>query len=92
MKVEVYDDKFSVGHFILGILTFKFPYLFIIFFFYELIEFAYKYGRKEEKPEHFIGDCMEYFTGIACMFLLDKFGLSPDKVVQIFSKLFGGLI
>ena len=90
MKVDIFDDKHSLSHFILGILTFKKAYLFVIFFFYQLIELCYKSAKKRETPEHFIGDCFEYFAGIACMFLLDKFGFSPDKVIQIFSKLLGG--
>ncbi|RLF78874.1 hypothetical protein DRN38_06675 [Thermococci archaeon] len=92
MEIEVFDDKHSFSHFILGIATFKKPYLFVIFFFYELVEFCYKYGRKEERPEHFIGDCFEYFAGISAIFLLSQFGFTLEKVIQIFTKLLGGLI
>lgn len=61
-EVVLFDDWFSIGHFILGFLTFfssKFAWIFI---FYELIEFLYK---KEEKAKNFVGDLIEFFLGIA---------------------------
>jgi len=70
MKVEIYDDKFSIGHTLLGILAYFHISFFIIFLFYELIEFCYKYGRKEETPAHFVGDLCEFFIGYSFVSLL----------------------
>ena len=70
MKVEIYDDKFSIGHTILGILAYFHISFFIIFLFYELIEFCYKYGRKEETPANFVGDLSEFFIGYSFISLL----------------------
>jgi len=70
MKVELYDDFFSIGHTLLGILAYFHISFFIIFLFYELIEFCYKYGRKEETPANFVGDLCEFFIGYSFISLL----------------------
>ena len=70
MKVEIFDDKFSIGHVFLGFLAYFHISFFIIFLFYELIEFCYKYGRKEETPANFIGDLCEFFIGYSLISLL----------------------
>jgi len=63
MKVELFDDFFSIGHTLLGILAYFHISFFIIFLFYELIEFCYKYGRKEETLANFVGDLCEFIIG-----------------------------
>lgn len=72
MQIVVFDDRNSLAHVILGILTTLWLGFFIIFVFYELIEFCYKYARKEETPAHFIGDLAEYFIGYSLIKLLQQ--------------------
>ena len=79
MNVEILDDKFSFGHIALGALTYFAHWLFIVFLFYEIIEFIWKYGHdKKEKPANFIGDLMEYFLGLGMIqILIWSIHLSP---------------
>ena len=63
MRIEVFDDYPSVGHFLLGACSLFIPHLFFIFFAYELIEFCFKKKRKLEKAQDFIGDLFEYMFG-----------------------------
>ena len=63
MKVEVFDDYQSIGHFLLGISSVFIPQIFYIFLAYELIEFCLKKGKKKEKAWNFIGDLLEFFMG-----------------------------
>jgi len=64
MKIELFDDFFSLFHLPLGFLTFFFPKIFFIFFFYELVEFAYKNRKKVEEPaSNYIGDIVEFLLG-----------------------------
>ena len=71
MKVEVFDDYQSIGHFLLGISSVFIPPIFYFFLAYELIEFCLKKGKKREKARNFIGDLLEFFMGlgIACLSL-----------------------
>ena len=71
MKVEVFDDYQSIGHFLLGISSVFIPPIFYFFLAYELIEFCFKKGRKREKARNFIGDLFEFFmgVGITCLAL-----------------------
>jgi len=71
MKIEIFDDKFSIGHFVLGALTPLYPKVFLIFLFYEMIEFIYKhkFKKKREKVANFLGDLTEYFWGNSFIFL-----------------------
>jgi len=74
MEVSVFDDKKSLAHFFLGSLAaalqeWKYV-IFIIFLFYELIEFMLK--SPKEKAEHFVGDLMEFSFGTAFITLLWK--------------------
>ncbi|MGP3667610.1 MAG: hypothetical protein ACKD6N_03540 [Candidatus Bathyarchaeota archaeon] len=62
MKVEVFDDVWSLIHTVLGVLTLIFPLIFVLFIFYEFIEFILK--RPKEKFEFFIGDILEYSLGL----------------------------
>ena len=63
MRVEVFDDYQSIGHFLLGISSVFIPQIFYIFLAYELIEFCLKKGKKREKTRNFIGDLLEFFMG-----------------------------
>jgi len=65
LKVEVFDDWFSLGHFVLGALTPLSLLFFVAYFFYQLIEFFYKYPRKEEKIGNFVGDLIEFLMGVS---------------------------
>jgi len=65
MEIEVFDDLFSLGHLIFGVLTVIFPIFFLLFFVYELLEFIYKYPRKREGVRDFIGDLFEFLVGVA---------------------------
>jgi len=56
----VFDDWYSIGHTILGILASFFWFLIIIFFIYELIEFCFK---KKEKKADYVGDILEFSLG-----------------------------
>ena len=62
MKLEVFDDKKSLGHTIAGAISFFLPVVFIIFIFYEIVEHIYKAGK--EKPANFLGDVVEYLFGL----------------------------
>jgi len=63
MRVEVFDDWLSVGHAALGAISVFMPIIQVIFWGYEVIEFAYKRGRKKEKVGEFVGDLMEFLVG-----------------------------
>ena len=65
MRVEVWDDKFSIGHTILGAIAYFLPVVWAIFLAYEVIEFAYKRRRRKEPPANFIGDLLEFAFGMA---------------------------
>ena len=71
MRVEVFDDYQSIGHFLLGVSSVFIPQIFYFFLAYELIEFCIKKGRKREKARNFIGDLLEFFmgSGITCLAL-----------------------
>ena len=64
MKVEVFDDYPSIGHFLLGVSSLFIPQIFYFFFAYELIEFCFKKKKKREKTRDFIGDLFEFFMGV----------------------------
>ena len=70
MKVEVFDDGWSIGHALLGALSIAFPPLAIIFFGYELITFCIKRKKRGEKVRQFIGDLFEFLigAGLAALF------------------------
>lgn len=65
MKIEVFDDWFSVGHLFLGGLAFLTPSAFIFFLTYQFVEFCVKHSRKEETVENFLGDLCEFLLGLA---------------------------
>jgi len=68
MKLEVFDDKHSLIHFLCGVLSYFWLSIFIIFIFYEIIEFIYKKGK--EKPQNFLGDVAEFLFGLGLATLL----------------------
>lgn len=68
MWIDVFDDKLSIFHFVLGILAYFYPVFFIVFLFYELIEHLY-IGRRD----HFFGDLTELIYGFAFTRLLILF-------------------
>jgi len=63
MRVEVFDDYPSIGHFLLGVSSLFIPQIFYFFFAYELIEFCFKKKKKLEKAQDFIGDLLEFTFG-----------------------------
>lgn len=63
MEVEVFDDFKSIIHVIAGGICYLIPLLFIIFAFYEFIEFLYK----REKTEHYCGDILEFCLGYTAL-------------------------
>ena len=65
MKVEIFDDWFSIGHFLLGGFAVLTPAAFIFYLFYQFLEFCWKRPRREEKVENFLGDLCEFFLGLA---------------------------
>lgn len=71
MNIEIFDDPASLIHFILGILTYFFPVLLVVFLFYEFIEFIYRHRKKHpEKLKCFLGDVTEYLLGISFISLV----------------------
>ncbi len=60
MRVEVFDDWYSVGHAIAGLFAPVFWPLVIVFFAYELIEFCLK---KKERKADYVGDILEFSFG-----------------------------
>ncbi|WP_456477895.1 hypothetical protein [Geoglobus ahangari] len=65
MIVRVFDDRLSLLHIPAGIVSYFFPAFFVVFVFYELIEFTFKAEKREEKAENFVGDLFEFFAGVS---------------------------
>jgi hypothetical protein len=65
LKVEIFDDWFSIGHLLLGGFAVLTPAAFILYLFYQFVEFCWKRPRKEEVVENFLGDLTEFFLGLA---------------------------
>ena len=63
MRVELFDDYFSVGHALLGAASIMLPAMSIIFFGYELITFCLKRKKRGEKVGEFVGDLFEFLSG-----------------------------
>jgi hypothetical protein len=73
MKVEVFDDRNSFSHLVLGFLTLTNLSFFVLIVFYEIIEFTYKNRKRVEEPvANFIGDLFEYFCGLSFAYLLKE--------------------
>jgi len=63
MKIEVFDDWYSIGHLIVGVFSYFFVPIFVVFLFYELVEKMFK--ERKEKVSTFLGDLCEFFIGVA---------------------------
>jgi len=63
MRIEVFDDEKSIGHFLLGVSSVFIPYFFFGFLAYEVIEFCFKKKKRKEKAQDFIGDLFEFTFG-----------------------------
>ena len=63
MQVNVFNDWFSLGHLVLGLLTPVSLLFFLGFLLYELVEFMYKKPKGKEKVEDFLGDLFEFMFG-----------------------------
>jgi glucose uptake protein GlcU len=68
MKVVVFDDWYSVVHYIIGVVSYFIPLLAIIFFAYQLIE----HFVKHESADFTVGDCFEFCLGFAVSGLAHK--------------------
>ena len=74
MKIEVFDDWRSIVHVLVGALTLFAPLIFPAYVAYELVEFCERYAKyKKREVRAYIGDMLEYFTGIAVMSLITLF-------------------
>lgn|GEM_PF-1273277 len=72
MKIEIFDDWFSIGHLFLGGFAVLTPIAFIIYICYQFTEFCFKNRgkRKEEKVANFLGDICEFLIGLAFFYLM----------------------
>lgn len=66
MQIEIFDDKSSFVHFACGVLSYFFPFIFVIFIFYEIIE----YKIVNEKEANFLGDIVEFLIGLGITSLI----------------------
>jgi len=72
MRIEIFDDKHSLSHLILGGLACKIPFITPLFLLYEVVEFCYKRKRKKETVQHFIGDLVEFMLGFGYGYLTSQ--------------------
>lgn len=63
MRVYVFDDKMSLLHLPVGVLSYFFPVLLVVFFGYEFVEFMFK--SPKEKAANFCGDLLEFMLGVS---------------------------
>lgn len=63
MRVNVFDDRSSIVHFILGILCYFWIWIFVLFWTYEFVEHAYK--RTLKQKDYYFGDIFEFMLGVA---------------------------
>jgi F0F1-type ATP synthase assembly protein I len=68
MKVIIFDDWYSVVHYIIGIVSYFIPLFAIIFFIYQLIERFINH----ESAEFTLGDCFEFCLGFTVFGLAHK--------------------
>lgn len=61
LRVEVFDDLYSLFHVVCGAIASFFWPVVILFFIYELIEFCVK---KREGKENYVGDILEFSLGM----------------------------
>jgi len=79
MKVELFDDKFSLLHLLFGV-AIGFSSLknfvltcFVLYMIFQMVEHMYKYGK--ETSESFIGDLVEFIFGVGVGYLLAVTGI-----------------
>jgi F0F1-type ATP synthase assembly protein I len=68
MKVVVFDDWYSVIHYVIGVVSYFIPLLAIIFFIYQIVE----HFVNHELAEFTLGDCFEFCLGFAVFGLVYK--------------------
>lgn len=68
MLIEIFDDRSSVFHYILGCIS-PFVFAFVIIVFYLLYE-TITWKIKQEKITFFIGDLCEFSLGLLTGYLL----------------------
>ncbi|MEM2612335.1 MAG: hypothetical protein QXJ45_06915 [Thermoproteota archaeon] len=65
MKIEIFDDFYSIFHIVFGAITILFGlWVFVIFISYQVIEYCMKRGKDE-----IVGDMVEYVFGSGVMAL-----------------------
>ena len=80
MRIIVFDDERSLAHLGLGMLSVIWPWIWIIFSVYEIVEFCLKRGkRRREKIGEFIGDLVEFLVGAGLAGML----LCPSSISGI---------
>ncbi|MBE8539418.1 hypothetical protein [Geoglobus acetivorans] len=62
MMLDVFDDRLSLMHIVVGALSFFYQVFFVVFVFYEVVEHIYLAGR--EKEANFLGDFVEFLFGL----------------------------
>jgi len=64
MRIIVFDDERSLAHLGLGMLSVIWPWIWIVFSVYEIVEFCYRRRKRSgEKIGEFMGDFMEFLVG-----------------------------
>ena len=80
MRIIVFDDERSLAHLGLGMLSVIWPWIWIVFTVYEVVEFCYRWRKKRrEKIGEFIGDLVEFLVGAGVAGML----LCPSSISGI---------
>jgi len=80
MRIVVFDDRRSLAHLGLGILSVMWPWIWIVFTIYEVVEFCYRWRKgRREKIGEFIGDLVEFMVGAGLAGML----LCPSSILGI---------
>ncbi|MCD6256124.1 MAG: hypothetical protein J7J44_07625 [Deltaproteobacteria bacterium] len=88
MRIVVFDDRRSLAHLGLGILSVMWPWIWIVFSVYEMVEFCLRRGkRRREKIGEFIGDLVEFLVGAGVAGML----LCPSNILGIVGIVVGVL-
>jgi|Deesub1362A_J573_1020465.scaffolds.fasta_scaffold00330_95 hypothetical protein len=71
MLINVFDDRYSLVHILIGIATSFSIFWFVVYIFYQIVEFTYKNkdGVEKEPVGNFVGDIFEFFAGYSFMSL-----------------------
>jgi len=69
MEIRVFDDKLSLIHILIGAATSISILWFVVYVFYQVIEFTYKNRQNGEREpvKNFVGDLFEFFAGYSFM-------------------------